>query len=183
MASIEKDRTIYSRFLRPISFFAIVYIKTTKYEGHHVQRKQTPQGFTIVELLIVIVVIAILAAITIVAYNGIQQRAADSSRDSAARTIRHALELYKSDNNDTYPLVCGSINAGCNSSSLASVLVPKYINAIPGDPKSGRSIDFVTGTNQTSYGLLVNYEAKPKCKFLMGPTAQTGWWGSTVPVC
>ena len=33
------------------------------------------KGFTIVELLIVIVIIGILAAITIVAYNGIQQRA------------------------------------------------------------------------------------------------------------
>ena len=37
--------------------------------------RQTKSGFTIVELLIVIVVIAILAAITIVAYNGIQNRA------------------------------------------------------------------------------------------------------------
>lgn len=41
--------------------------------------KQTQRGFTIVELLIVIVVIAILAAITIVAYNGVQQRAIASS--------------------------------------------------------------------------------------------------------
>ncbi len=44
-------------------------------------RKQT--GFTIVELLIVIVIIGILAAITIVAYNGIQDRA----RSSAAQSL------------------------------------------------------------------------------------------------
>jgi prepilin-type N-terminal cleavage/methylation domain-containing protein len=43
-----------------------------------VQNKQQ-SGFTIVELLIVIVVIAILAAITVVAYNGIQDRARNSS--------------------------------------------------------------------------------------------------------
>ena len=43
-----------------------------------VRKKQT--GFTIVELLIVIVVIGILAAITIVAFNGVQQRARDAQR-------------------------------------------------------------------------------------------------------
>ncbi|MCA9336234.1 prepilin-type N-terminal cleavage/methylation domain-containing protein, partial [Candidatus Saccharibacteria bacterium] len=45
-------------------------------------RKHRLSGFTIVELLIVIVVLAILAAITIVAYNGIQQRSRDSIRKS-----------------------------------------------------------------------------------------------------
>lgn len=40
------------------------------------------QGFTIVELLIVIVIIAILAAITMVAYNGIQDKASDAAADS-----------------------------------------------------------------------------------------------------
>ena len=44
--------------------------------------KYRQQGFTIVELLIVIVVIGILAAITIVAYNGVQDRAKASAMAS-----------------------------------------------------------------------------------------------------
>lgn len=48
-------------------------------------------GFTIVELLIVIVVIGILAAITIVAYNGIQSRAKAASRDSDIALINKAI--------------------------------------------------------------------------------------------
>ena len=54
--------------------------------------KQT--GFTIVELLIVIVVIAILAAITIVAYNGIQDRSRDSIRAHDLANIKKALLAY-----------------------------------------------------------------------------------------
>lgn len=59
-------------------------------------RKQT--GFTIVELLIVIVIIGILAAITVVAYNGTQQRAANNKTIQAANTWVKGLKLYKADN-------------------------------------------------------------------------------------
>lgn len=51
-------------------------------------------GFTIVELLIVIVVIGILAAITVVAYNGVKVRANDAQRRSDVASIAKMLNLY-----------------------------------------------------------------------------------------
>ena len=62
------------------------------------------QGFTIVELLIVVVVIAILAAITIVAYNGIQNRARDSSLSTAASQSGRKMLAYAPLNSDQFPI-------------------------------------------------------------------------------
>jgi prepilin-type N-terminal cleavage/methylation domain-containing protein len=52
-------------------------------------------GFTVVELLIVIVVIGILATITIVAYNGIQQRAAATVVENDLTNIRKSMEITR----------------------------------------------------------------------------------------
>ena len=59
--------------------------------------KQKSTGFTIVELLIVIVVIAILASISIVAYNGIQARAENSKTIAAAGAYFKAIKMYEVD--------------------------------------------------------------------------------------
>jgi len=61
-------------------------------------------GFTIVELLIVVVVIAILAAITVVAYNGIQNRAKQSAVQSALSQATKKIMLYAVVNGDAYPI-------------------------------------------------------------------------------
>ena len=63
---------------------------------------QKQKGFTIVELLIVVVVIAILAAITIVAYNGITSRANDASAATATSQAIKQIEVYYIQNGE-YP--------------------------------------------------------------------------------
>ena len=61
---------------------------------HIGNRAFSHEGFTIVELLIVIVVIAILAAISVVAYNGIQTRAKDNKRAQDVAVIEKAIKGY-----------------------------------------------------------------------------------------
>ena len=65
-------------------------------------KKRTP-GFTIVELLIVIVVIGILAAITIVAFNGVQNKARQASAQAAAAQANKKILAYAAQNSDQYP--------------------------------------------------------------------------------
>lgn len=117
---------------------------------NYMHRKQT--GFTIVELLIVIVVIGILAAITIVAFNGIQERARDAKRQSNIQAVAKALEMYYVDNG-RYP------NFGSGMSSTAWVqanlnLSPDVVIA-PGDsPATGTSsfVNATTSTDTNKYG-------------------------------
>lgn len=56
--------------------------------------KKRDQGFTIVELLIVIVVIGILAALVIVQFTNVQQRARDSERKSDIRALQSKVAEY-----------------------------------------------------------------------------------------
>jgi type II secretion system protein G len=95
-------------------------------------------GFTIVELLIVIVVIGILAAVTVAAYNGTQDRARFTLMQSDLKSIIKGIELYKVDN-DRYPNTIGQ--SGCTSNwcgwdqatgnNFINGLSPKYIAKIP----------------------------------------------------
>ncbi len=64
--------------------------------------KNRSKGFTIVELLIVIVVIAILATLVIVTFTGIQEKARDSQRQTDINALDSHIEAYYAQTG-TYP--------------------------------------------------------------------------------
>jgi prepilin-type N-terminal cleavage/methylation domain-containing protein len=63
-----------------------------------VSLKQRQSGFTIVELLIVIVIIGILATLVIVTFSGVQQRARDSERKTDINAVAGQLEAFYASN-------------------------------------------------------------------------------------
>ena len=118
-------------------------------------KKQT--GFTIVELLIVIVVIGVLAAITIVAYNGIQNRAQQTALRSDFLQAVKASELFYNSNPSAsvYPNSTTTITqAGVKltkSSYNAAVWCfspDRSMWALVGDSKDGNTY-FVSNSQRT----------------------------------
>lgn len=60
--------------------------------------KKTLSGFTVVELLIVIVVVGILAAITVIAYSGMQNRSYDAAVQSDIRNLAVKARVFQAEN-------------------------------------------------------------------------------------
>lgn len=83
------------------------------------KRAGASRGFTLVELLIVIVVIAILAAITIIAYDGISSRARAAAIESDLKQDAQALEAYKV-TNDVYPTATSDAGIKITTNGTAS---------------------------------------------------------------
>lgn len=146
--------------------------------------KWASKAFSIAELMIVIVVLAILTTIVIVSYNGFQERARDSERSSHIAQIKIALEKYYAANSQ-FPAVCAADNTACTAQNLTSALAP-YINKVPLDPKydesSANKYEYVRGgTSGNAYGLRVMYEIKTPC--VDGVRIVSTWWSSAYPNC
>jgi len=79
---------------------------------------RSEKGFTIVELLIVIVVIGILAAITIVSFNGVTNKANTTSAKSSASAVIKKSEAYNAEKG-SYPLTLTALTSAAQTESYS----------------------------------------------------------------
>jgi general secretion pathway protein G len=136
------------------------------------------KGFTIVELLVVIVVIGILAAITVTAYNGVQGRARDAERISDLKNIADALEIYRV-NNGAYPTPVSTPNAsswevntdGTTATNFLSALsTANIMPKVPVDPTNkGTTLNPSYNNNTYAYFYYVYAAGSNGCDVSRGP--------------
>ncbi|HAZ16531.1 MAG: hypothetical protein A3H59_02750 [Candidatus Jacksonbacteria bacterium RIFCSPLOWO2_02_FULL_43_9] len=98
-------------------------------------------GFTLVELLVVISIIALLSSLATASFNSARKKARNAKRMSDLKTISLALELYY-DTNNAYPITgVNTFRSECAAwgsytpANVALGLVPTYIATFPSDPK------------------------------------------------
>ena len=145
--------------------------------------KKQHTGFTLVEVLLVIAIIAILASIVIIAINPAKQlaQARNTQRWSNVNTILNAIHQYAIDNKGAMPVgvatttkeICanGAITSTCSGASLADLRVLTdneiYFTAIPGDPTCP------TGCNASGLGYTVKKSANGRI-VVAAPGAELG---------
>ena len=147
--------------------------------GHIKFNTQTQKGFTIVELLIVVIVISILAAITIISYNGITNRANAAAVKSAAVTVEKKSELYLTDSgNSRYPIV----NTELTTASPSTTFYVNGITIIATEPTAANGTSTVrlskcsavAPTTNTQANILGSAAAPPATQNISG--VQIRYW-------
>lgn len=110
-------------------------------------------GFTIVELLVVIVVIGVLAAITIVSYTSISQRASYAREQSDMKSINDLIQMYYAENGQ-YPNT-GGWSGWSQATPFIPGIVPKYTIKLPQMPSdSDASNSYLYTSDGTNYKLI-----------------------------
>ena len=124
------------------------------------KNKYSPNAsFTLIELLIVIAIIGILAALIIVALNTVLPKTRDAQRQNDLRNVEKALEMYYT-TNQSYPSTGGNwwgYNYISNPHPLSGTngyipnLAPTYMPTLPLDPRDGTN-GITTDTGQCPGG-------------------------------
>ncbi|MGD0387988.1 MAG: prepilin-type N-terminal cleavage/methylation domain-containing protein [Tepidisphaeraceae bacterium] len=109
------------------------------------------RGFTLVEILIVVIILGILAAIVIPQFTNASQNARESSLQSTLQTLRSQIQLFKLQHGDTLPNLVTDwtpLTASTTYGNPAQTFGP-YMQAVPSNPLNGCSGVVDAGQNLT----------------------------------
>ncbi len=109
------------------------------------EKMKTKSGFTLVEILIVVVILGILAAIVIPQFTEASTEAKTNSLMSDLQTIRSQIELYKVQHNDANPTLAGFVAQMTETSGItgttsgtkvrdATYQFGPYLQQLPANP-------------------------------------------------
>lgn len=130
------------------------------------------RAFTLVELLVVMSIIGILAALAVGSFRTAQVRGRDATRKSDLKQIAHSLELFYADYG-RYPSASGGRISGCSynpslgtgsscswGTSEFTDGKTTYFKVIPADPSTTQSYSYeiVAGSNNQKYKLFATLE-------------------------
>lgn len=116
------------------------------------------KGFTLVELLVAISIVAVLSVIGLTAYNGVQARARDVKRLDDAKKIATLLEKYYSEQQSyPQPATCTIGSVWCNSSQTNTPANPWIPGIDASSFPQGLPIDPMNKIVTSSVGLLYWY--------------------------
>jgi general secretion pathway protein G len=134
-------------------------------------RRTHKGGFTLVEILIVVIILGILAAIVIPQFTSASQDARKNSLTSQLQTLRSQIELYKLQHHDPLPstlvgstpswdqLINKTNNAGGTGTTTAFPFGP-YLQSAPTNSLNGQSAMLVVAADQTLGGALTGGTGK-----------------------
>lgn len=120
--------------------------------------KKAQAGFTIIELLIVIAIIAILAGLVLNNFQGAQAKARDTQRVTDVNNIHTKLEEYYNDNNGYPNTFTAATFPGIDADSLSDPKgVAISINAVVADETAADAVTAPTGTGTSPQYLYVPF--------------------------